>query len=157
MKNASHLSDMFCLSIHHEQPKNHWNNRCICLEKSNLSNHHMNSHAACDIPFTLVSDTSIFTPTHWCFIGVLHASHQVLKDQQDRPYTANKQGGTGHCSGCNHFPSPLPPNKNTKSIPRHPRVDLLRRYLDPQNVPKTPSQEVIGCLGVLKNAWSEIL
>ena len=24
---------------------------------------------------------------------------------------------------------------------------LLRRYLDPQNIPKTPSQEVFGCLG----------
>ena len=25
---------------------------------------------------------------------------------------------------------------------------LLRRYLDPKNIPQTPSQEVFGCLGL---------
>ena len=89
----------------------------------------MNSHAATayDIPFTLVSD--IFTPTHWCFIGVLHASHQVLKDFAGPSIcTANKQGEpvTARVVTTSH---PLSPQKNTKKkstldIQRH----LLRRW-----------------------------
>lgn len=55
-------------------------------------------------------------PKLWCFIGVLHASLPGLEGSvQDSPYVQQqKTGWTGHCSGCNHFPSPLPPKKNTK-------------------------------------------
>ena len=35
-------------------------------------------------------------------------------------------------------------------FPRHPGPPPEVRYLDPKNIPKTPSQEVFGCLGFWK-------
>ena len=76
----------------------------------------MNSYAAYDIPFTLVSD--IFTPTPNYGVSLVSCMHlyQVLKDQSRtvHMYSNKKTGWTGHCSGCNHFPSPLPPQKKYK-------------------------------------------
>ena len=72
----------------------------------------MNSHAAYDIPFTLVSD--IFTPTHSCFIGVLHASHQVLEDEQDSPYVQQINQGEPVTARVVTTSHPLSPPKKCK-------------------------------------------
>ena len=34
-------------------------------------------------------------------------------------------------------------------IPRHPNNYILRRHLESHNIPTTPSQEVVGCLGIM--------
>ena len=58
-------------------------------------------------------------------------SEKYPKTQQPRILNSQKLVGLGRCS----------------PIPDGFQGHLLRRYLDPKNIPKTPSQKVFGCLG----------